>query len=50
VEGGRNPIKRFEASMERLSEAQKDAFYYTNFIDLMGAGLDQPASPSFANA
>jgi predicted TIM-barrel fold metal-dependent hydrolase len=39
VEGGRNPIKRFEASMENLSEAQKQAFYHDNFVDLMGAGL-----------
>jgi predicted TIM-barrel fold metal-dependent hydrolase len=39
VEGGRNPIKRFEASMESLSEPQKQGFYYDNFIDLMGAGL-----------
>ena len=39
VEGGRSPIKRFEASMESLSEAQKQAFYHDNFVDLMGAGL-----------
>ena len=39
VEGGRNPIKRFEANMDRLSEAQKHAFYHDNFVDLMGAGL-----------
>jgi len=41
VEGGRNPIKRFEASMEAAgtSEAQKQRFYCDNFIDLMGAGL-----------
>ena len=41
VEGGRNPIKRFEASMASAgtSEAQKQRFYADNFIDLMGAGL-----------
>ena len=39
VEGGRNPIKRFEASMQNLSEPQKQAFYHDNFADLMGAGL-----------
>jgi predicted TIM-barrel fold metal-dependent hydrolase len=41
VEGGRNPIRRFEASMEKagIGEAQKQAFYCDNFIDLMGAGL-----------
>lgn len=41
VEGGRNPIKRFEASMDaaNIGEAQKQRFYCDNFIDLMGAGL-----------
>lgn len=40
VEGGRNPIKRFEESMAGLSEAQKQRFYFDNFVDLMGRGLD----------
>lgn len=39
VEGGRNPIKRFEASMAKLSEAQKQCFYCDNFVDLMGSAL-----------
>ena len=41
VEGGRNPIKRFEASMATAgtSEAQKQRFYCDNFVDLMGKGL-----------
>jgi predicted TIM-barrel fold metal-dependent hydrolase len=39
VEGGRNPIKRFEASLARASEAQKQRFYCDNFVDLMGRGL-----------
>ncbi len=41
VEGGRNPIKRFEASMAAAgtSERQKQQFYCDNFVDLMGAGL-----------
>ncbi len=39
VEGGRNPIKRFEASLERASQAQKQRFYCENFVDLMGAAL-----------
>ncbi len=39
VEGGRNPIKRFEASLASLGETQKQRFYYDNFADLMGAGL-----------
>ncbi len=39
VEGGRNPIKRFEASMNALSEGEKQRFYFDNFVDLMGRGL-----------
>jgi predicted TIM-barrel fold metal-dependent hydrolase len=39
VEGGRNPIKRFEESMSGLSEAQKQRFYFDNFVDLMGRAL-----------
>jgi predicted TIM-barrel fold metal-dependent hydrolase len=41
VEGGRNPIKRFEASMAAagITEAQKQRFYCDNFVDLMGKGL-----------
>jgi predicted TIM-barrel fold metal-dependent hydrolase len=39
VEGGRNPIKRFEESMQTLSEPQKQRFYVENFADLMGRAL-----------
>src|SRR5690606_15609861 len=39
VEGGRNPIKRFEQSMQGLTDAQKERFYRGNFVDLMGNGL-----------
>jgi predicted TIM-barrel fold metal-dependent hydrolase len=39
VEGGRNPIKRFEESMGELSEEEKQRFYVDNFVDLMGRGL-----------
>jgi uncharacterized protein len=42
VEGGRNPLGRFERSMARLPERAKQRFYCDNFVDLMGAGL--PAS------
>lgn len=41
VEGGRNPLKRFDASLDELSQAQKDKFYSENFISLMGAGLPE---------
>ena len=41
LDGGRHPIKRFEASMEaaNINEQQKQRFYCDNFVDLMGAGL-----------
>ena len=39
VEGGRNPLKRFEASMAETPERAKARFYCDNFVDLMGAGL-----------
>jgi predicted TIM-barrel fold metal-dependent hydrolase len=47
VEGGRHPIKRFEASMEAAgtSQTQKQRFYCDNFIDLMGAGLAPELRP-----
>lgn len=39
VEGGRNPLKRFEDAMSATPEAAKRRFYCDNFIDLMGNGL-----------
>jgi predicted TIM-barrel fold metal-dependent hydrolase len=36
IEGGRNPIKRFEESMVGISESAKERFYNTNFAELMG--------------
>lgn len=39
VEGGRNPLRRFESSLEGASEHVKQRFYCDNFVDLMGAGL-----------
>jgi predicted TIM-barrel fold metal-dependent hydrolase len=40
VEGGRNPIKRFEDSMTATNETAKQAFYHDNFVDLMGKALE----------
>lgn len=40
VEGGRNPLKRFNDSLAPASERAKQRFYRDNFIDLMGKGLD----------
>lgn len=47
VEGGRNPIKRFENTLEAegCTEAEKDAFYFGNFEDLMGPQLDRIRQP-----
>jgi len=39
VEGGRNPIKRFEQNLRNVSERAKQRFYHDNFVDLMGRGL-----------
>lgn len=39
VEGGRNPLKRFNDSLANSSMRAIDRFYSENFIDLMGAGL-----------
>jgi predicted TIM-barrel fold metal-dependent hydrolase len=39
VEGGRNPLKRFEATTARLSDTEKQRFYCDNFVELMGRGL-----------
>jgi predicted TIM-barrel fold metal-dependent hydrolase len=39
VEGGRNPLKRFNDSLAGTPKAAVDRFYRENFIDLMGQGL-----------
>lgn len=39
VEGGRNPLKRFNDSLAGLSQTAIDRFYCDNFVDLMGEGL-----------
>jgi predicted TIM-barrel fold metal-dependent hydrolase len=39
VEGGRNPIKRFEASLGEFDPATRELFYHANFAELMGTGL-----------
>src|SRR5947209_2407645 len=39
VEGGRNPLGRFEASLAGLPQPAKQRFYCDNFADLMGPHL-----------
>ena len=36
IEGGRNPLKRFESTMKDVDEDAKDKFYARNFSDMMG--------------
>ena len=51
VEGGRNPLKRFDDSLRDASAEDQDAFYAGNFIDLMGEGwLPISAVPRLAHA
>jgi predicted TIM-barrel fold metal-dependent hydrolase len=40
VEGGRNPLRRFNDALAGASETARRCFYRNNFIDLMGKGLD----------
>ncbi len=40
IEGGRNPLKRFNDALAGATETAKRRFYRDNFIDLMGKGLD----------
>ena len=40
VEGGRNPLRRFDREVEDLSDDVQDRFFRANFEDLMGSALD----------
>lgn len=40
IEGGRNPMKRFNESLAGVSETARRKFFRDNFIAMMGAGLD----------
>ena len=46
VEGGRNPVKRFDASLAGSDEETHDAFYSGNFADLLGPTLDRVRQPA----
>ena len=39
VEGGRNPLKRFNDALQGIPAPAVERFYSENFIDLMGEGL-----------
>ena len=41
VEGGRNPLRRFDNEVEGLSDEAKDKFFRQNFEDLMGSAMSK---------
>jgi uncharacterized protein len=41
VEGGRNPLKRFNESLEGVSATARRKFFRDNFIRMMGRGLSE---------
>jgi len=43
VEGGRNPIKRFDTALEGRSEEERGRFFRSNFEDLMGPDVSDLA-------
>jgi predicted TIM-barrel fold metal-dependent hydrolase len=47
VEGGRNPIARFERSMDAaaLDDSARTRFYWDNFVDLLGPVLERRGLP-----
>ena len=46
VEGGRNPLKRFDASLAGCNEETHEAFFSANFADLMGPTMDRVRQPT----
>lgn len=40
-EGGRDPLKRFDASLEGRSPNEKQRFFSENFVNMMGRALDR---------
>ena len=39
VEGGRNPLRRFDNEVAALSDETQDRFFRANFEDLMGTAI-----------
>jgi hypothetical protein len=50
VEGGRNPIGRFERSMDAAGTSEDDRrrFYWDNYVDLLRPVLERRAIPTVA--
>ena len=38
-EGGKDPLGRFERSMERTPDGARDRFYHDNYVEMMGSVL-----------
>ncbi len=52
VEGGRNPLARFDASLASVDEVGRRRFFFDNFVDLMGDVLVRrglPTDPATGN-
>ena len=50
VEGGRQPLHRFDTSLASVSDAAKQRFYFDNFVDLMGDTLVRHGLPTMMPA
>lgn len=46
VEGGRNPLGRFDASLAAVTDTERRRFYFDNFVDLMGDVLVRHGLPT----
>jgi predicted TIM-barrel fold metal-dependent hydrolase len=47
-EGGRDPLGRFEASMQGVDDDARDRFFARNFLDLMGSSMPRELTPTQA--
>jgi predicted TIM-barrel fold metal-dependent hydrolase len=50
VEGGRNPLGRFEASLAERSESVRDKFYAENFLRIFPRARVHTRAPAAATA
>ena len=50
VEGGRQPLHRFDTSLAAVSDGAKQRFYFDNFVDLMGDTLVRHGQPTMMAA
>lgn len=49
-EGGRDPIAKFEATMDGVGDADRERFYAANMAELLGSRLPATTAPSPASA